>query len=141
MYIAIPSLVLLLTATASFQKSGRLTSLGIANGIIGLLGIALSVIMVLDPTWSFTRAWTLDEIFPVLRLVAWDDVWQISLIVLGIVAIGLAMFQRVVGTAVLGTLLIVVGLTFQLDVSWDYVWPLLVVALGVGLFFRQERRT
>jgi hypothetical protein len=97
--------------------------------------------MVLDPTWSFTRAWTIDEIFPVLRLVDWDDVWQISLIVFGIAAIGLAMFQRVVGAGVMGAVLLVVGLTFQLDVSWDYVWPLFVVALGVGLFFLQERRT
>jgi hypothetical protein len=140
MYLAIPSFMLLLAAGNSILQTRKVTGYAATNALLGLLGIAVSIIMVKDPTWSFTRAWDLDEYFPFLRKISWDPVWQWMLVILGMVSLCVAILQRVVGIGVFGALLIVIGGTFLLDLPWDSVWPLVVVALGAGLLFQLIRK-
>lgn len=140
MYIAIPSAVLIYAAGASFFQAGKITGFSITDAVIGVLGLVISYIMYTDPTWSFTRNTELDRLFPILRQVDWDPVWQWMLVGLGAVALFLAIYKRVVGVGVLGSILVIVGVTFILELRWDYVWPVLLFALGAGLLLQQKMR-
>lgn len=140
MYVAIPSAVLIYAAGASFFQAGRITGFFVTDAVIGVLGIVVSYIMYTDPTWSFTRNTELDRLFPILRQIDWNPVWQWMLVTLGAMALFLAIYNRVVGIGVLGSILAIVGMTFILELHWDYVWPALLFALGAGLLLQQKMR-
>jgi len=139
-YVAIPSLMLLVAAGSALVQGDKGVRYASGNAILGLIGVAVSIIMVVDPTWSFTQAWRFDETFPFLRNVRWDPVWQWALVVLGAVSVVMALLRRAVGIGVIGVILMMVGGTFLLELSWDKVWPLLLVVLGTGLLFQIVRK-
>ena len=133
MYLAIPSLMLVVTGVASILQNHKANAYGITNTALGLLGLAISYVMITDPTWSFIREMELDRYFPVLRRIRWDPVWQWLLVVAGAASILAAALRRTLGFGIFGALLIVVGGTFLLKLHWDAVWPWILVALGAGL--------
>ncbi len=39
-------------------------------------------------------------------------------------------------SGLIGALIVMTGGTFLLNLSWDSVWPLMIVVVGVGLLFQ-----
>lgn len=130
-FLAIPGLVLLWAAFTTYQHAGVFNRRVGAQVIPGAILILLSIIFIIDPTWSFTRGLNFD--IPFLRGINWDRIWPWALIVVGAALLYQAFRSRVVGTGVVGAALVVVGLVFVLNISWDVVWPLIIIALGVWL--------
>jgi hypothetical protein len=132
-FIAIPGIALLWAAFTTHQQAGGFTTLTVIQAILGVAAILLSVIFLVDPQWSFTRSWRIDNVFPFLRDIYWDRIWPWFLILPGAWLLYVAFRQRQLGTGIIGAALVVVGAVFVLSISWDVVWPLAIVALGVGL--------
>lgn len=135
MYPTIFSLTLLVSGLAALGRGNAPTGTAVTNLLVGVVVGAVSVILVVDPTWSFTRHWPFGDRFPFLRGLGWNPVWQWGLVVLGALMAGTALLRGVPGTALFGVLVMMVGGTFLLDLSWDMVWPLMIVVVGVGLLF------
>ncbi|MCC7446760.1 MAG: hypothetical protein IT324_05050 [Anaerolineae bacterium] len=130
-FLAIPGLMLLWAAFTTYQHSRAFNARVGAQVIVGAVLVLLSIIFIFDPTWSFTRGLNID--IPFLRSINWDRVWPWFLIVPGVALLYSAYRSRVLGTGVVGAVLVVIGLVFVLDISWNVVWPLVIVAIGVWL--------
>ena len=130
-FIAIPGLVSLGSAAFTLLDAGKLTSSVVIQAVIGGVLLALSAILIWDPTWSFTRGWRLDRTFPFLRDLG--ALWPWILVVLGAGLVLAAFRQRSWAVGGLGGLLCLVGGVFLLNISWNIVWPLMLAALGVWL--------
>jgi hypothetical protein len=139
-FLAVPGVMLTWSAFVRYQDSGMVDGAAIGEVVIGLLLLVLSAIFVFDPTWSFTRNWKLDQAFPLLRDANWEPIWQWGLVVVGALVAGWGYLRRTTGVMVFGAVLAVVGLVFILNISWDAVWPLALVALGIGVLFANMRR-
>lgn len=137
MYIAIPSVMLLFAAASALLQTSRASSPVMTNGVLGLLGLVLSWILIFDPTWSFTHGWIT---LPFFRGPWWNLVWQWAIVFVGALALGKAIQLRNVGAGIFGVLLLMTGGTFLLNLSWDSVWPLMIVVIGVGLLFQFGRK-
>lgn len=135
MYPAIFSLTLLVSGLAALGRGNAQGGTAATNLLLGVVVGAVSVILVVDPTWSFTHGWPFGNRFPFLRWLGWHPVWQWGLVVLGAIMAGTALLRGVPGTALFGLLVMMVGGTFLLNLSWDMVWPLMIVVVGVGLLF------
>jgi hypothetical protein len=132
-FLVIPGLALLWSALTTYQHTHALRGKAGAQVIAGAVLVLLSVIFVVDPTWSFTRGWTLDTYFPFLRAINWGQLWPWFLIVPGLALLYSAVRNRVAASGIGGAALVVVGLIFLLNISWNAVWPLVIVAFGVWL--------
>jgi len=139
-YIAIPSLMLLFNAGSGLIQGDGGKSAIAGSAILGLLGIVVSIIMVVDPTWSFTQTWRLDETFPFLRSVGWNPVWQWLLVILGVAGLVAAIVRQSVWLGAFGVILMMVGGIFLLNLAWDSVWPVFLVILGIGLLLQIVRK-
>lgn len=135
MFIAIPGLVLLWAAYRGMQTEGRLGGISLLQGFLGIVALLLTLIFIFDPTWSFTRGWRLEDTFPFLRDAAWDALWRWGLLLIGAALLALAYVRRSLPTGIVGGAMAVVGLVFLLNISWNAVWPLAIVALGLGVLF------
>jgi hypothetical protein len=135
-FIAIPGFVILGSGIADYLQTRQLsTGIGALVGF-GLVLLLLSAILVWDPTWSFTRGW--DDRFPFLRDLG--QLWHWLLVLLGVASIYIAYRQQTVTVGVLGGVLCVIGAVFILNISWSFVWPMAIVAVGIWLlFFRNDR--
>lgn len=139
-FLAIPGVMLLYTAFVTIQQAERVTSLALTRLGVGLGLLVLSAIFVFDPTWSFTRNFRLDSVFPFLSDINWDNVWPWFMIVPGIGILFYGIRQRSTGESIVGGVLIVVGLVFIFNISWDLVWPLAIVAVGAALLLSPSRK-
>jgi hypothetical protein len=139
-FIAIPGLVLLGAGALRLRQGGAGSRMATTQLIVGGLCILLSIIFIIDPTWSFTRGWALDRYFPFLSGLNWDRIWPWLLAVPGAAILVSAYQRRSVRAGVAGGALVLVGLVFILNISWDVVWPLAIIAAGVGLLLGGVRR-
>jgi hypothetical protein len=114
--------------------------LSIILGGLGVIALVLTAIFIFDPTWSFTRGWTLFGDWPLFRGVNWDALWRWALVVLGAAFLLVAYRNRSWGIGILGAAVLVVGLVFVLNISWNLVWPLAIVAVGVGMLLYGRAR-
>lgn len=135
-FLAIPGFVALGSATLDFLQTNQFTRRTVAQVISGMILLVLSAIFIWDPTWSFTQDWQLDKTFPFLRNMG--ILWQWMLLTIGIVFLGAAVFQRSTAFGVVGTILCIVGAVFVLNISWNLVWPLFLVGLGVWMLFKRR---
>ncbi|HVO41044.1 MAG TPA: hypothetical protein VMT34_00390 [Aggregatilineales bacterium] len=133
-YIAIPGLVLVGSAASNYYRLGTMTGVVGTQLVMGLIAILLSLIFVFDPTWSFTRGWGNWHI-PILDSIDWGHLWPWFLVVPGAGLVYTGLRQHALGTAVFGGILVVVGGVFIFNISWNAVWPLAIVALGVAVLF------
>lgn len=131
-YIAIPSLVLLFSATLALFKPANLPRAGLNAGL-GVLGLVLSFILTVDPTWSFTHGWIA---LPFFRGAFWNLVWPWAIVLVGASVLGVGVQRRNVSLGVLGALILMTGGTFLLHLSWDSTWPMMIVVLGLGLLLQ-----
>ncbi|MBX3062064.1 MAG: hypothetical protein KF726_03755 [Anaerolineae bacterium] len=135
-FIAIPGIVTLGSAVITYLRVGKLNSSVVTQGVIGVLVLLLSAIFIWDPTWSFTRGWKLDETFPFLRNMG--SIWQWLLVLVGLLLVYFGVARASSTTAVFGLILAAVGGVFILNISWDVVWPLVIVAFGVWLLLTRR---
>ncbi len=140
-YIAIPGLSLIWGAYASYRRTGTANPTAFAELVGGILAVAVATIFLVDPHWSFTqnlfRGWDV----PILNWINWDSVWRWLLVLLGGAVIYNGVRTRHQGWMVFGGILVVVGFVFILNISWNAVWPLAIIAVGVGLLFGNRRST
>lgn len=139
-FIALPGLALIWVGITHYLETRALDGTSTGGVVVGLLLLILSAIFVFDPTWSFTRGWNLEQTFPFLRDANWDLVWQWGLVVVGALLMVAAYLRRNTGVVVFGAVLAIAGLVSILKISWDVVWPLAIVAVGVGVLFSNLRR-
>lgn len=134
-YPAIFSLTLLVSGLVALGRGNAQAGTAATNLLLGVVVGAVSVILFVDPTWSFTRGWPFGDRFPFLRGLGWNPVWQSGLVGLGALMAGTALLRGIPGTALFGVLVMMVGGTFLLNLAWNMVWPLMIVVVGVGLLF------
>lgn len=135
-FLAVPGLLMLYTAFTVYQKEGSVTSPAVVQIVGGLVLLALTLIFIADPTWSFTRNWRVSF----LDGIDWDLIWPWFLIVPGAGVILVAARDRSIEKSIPGIAMVVVGLVFVFNISWDLVWPLAIVAVGVGLLLRSSNK-
>lgn len=139
-FLAIPGVMMLYSALTTYQHDNRVSSSVWTRFIGGLVLLVLTTLFIVDPTWSFTRNWQIDNVFPFLRDINWNLVWPWFLIVPGAGIVLVAVRERSIEKSIPGIAMIIVGAVFIFNISWDLVWPLAIVALGVSLLLRSGRK-
>lgn len=139
-YIAIPGAIMLWAAARVAQRTGKPGRRSILLGGLGIIALILAAVFVFDPTWSFTRRWTIFSDWPVFQAINWNAVWKWALVLLGTAFLVVGERSRSLGTGILGAAVLVVGLVFMFDISWNLVWPLAIVAVGVGMLLYGRSR-
>ncbi len=132
-FIAIPGFVALASALVSYRNARHMQSGVIIQVVFGLALLLLSAILIWDPTWSFTRGWNVNLQSPVLRDLF--NHWPWLLVVLGVASLFVAFRQRAFAVGLVGGIICLVGVVFILNISWNVVWPLAIVAVGFWLLF------
>ncbi len=138
-YIGIPGLSLIWGAYACYRRTGAASPAARAELVGGIVALAVAVIFLIDPHWSFTRNLFRGWDAPILNWINWDSVWRWLLVLIGGAVIYSGVRTRHQGQMVFGSILVVVGFTFILNISWNAVWPLAIVAAGVALLFGNRR--
>lgn len=134
LFIGVPGLVFLGAGVLTFRHHGHMTPMAWVQVVVGLLATVLALIFLIDPTWSFTRDWTL------FKGDFWNTLWPWALVALGVVAFAAGVIRREFATGLLGVLVGIVGLVFIFNISWNVVWPLAIVAVGIGMLSLLFRR-
>ena len=136
LFIGIPGLVFIGAAVVTYRHQGHVTPMAITQAVIGLMGVALALIFIVDPTWSFTRNWTL------FQGTFWDTLWRWALVAVGALVVAVGLMRQGLPTVILGGAIAAVGLVFVLNISWNVVWPFAIIAAGLyilaQLVFRRE---
>lgn len=136
LFIAIPGIVIVGGSVKDYFDAGKLTAPVFWEFLIGAAALVLSAIFVWDPTWSFTRSWS--DTFPFLRNMS--TLWPWLIVAVGAFALYRAYTLRSMRMTVVGLVLCIVGAVFILNISWDAVWPLIIVAAGVYMLFSLGRK-
>jgi hypothetical protein len=82
-FLLIPGLDVLWNGFVNYRQTHSFGGAAGVQLIGGAALVLLSAIFVFDPTWSFTRGWTLFNNFRLFSDINWDVVWPFALIVLG----------------------------------------------------------
>lgn len=127
-FIAIPGLVALVSALVSYRNAGHMQFGVIIQVVFGLALLLLSAIFIWDPTWSFTQGWNVNIQSPFLHDLF--NHWPWLLVVLGAASLFVAL-----AVGLVGGIICLVGAVFILNISWNVVWPLAIVAVGFWLLF------
>ena len=131
-FLLIPGLGLLWSSVAEHQREHQTTGRQIVEAIFGIIMIALTVIFIFDPNWTFLGA--------SFRSSVWDQIWRWGLLVLGAVLFIVGIRSSARGIAVFGAILAIVGAVFIFDINWDYVWPLALIVPGLWLLYNAWRQ-
>jgi len=79
----------------------------------------------------------------------WDEHgWAIFLLGTGVILISKVIIRALVpeyrraigGSLIIGFILLAVGISDMTDWSWDYIWPIILVAIGLSILIRGALR-
>jgi hypothetical protein len=127
LFIGVPGLVFLGASAITVRHQDHITPVAVAQFVFGLLATLVAFSFVVDPTWSFTRDWTL------FRGEFWNVAWRWGLVILGAAIVAAGFSRSSLPTGVFGALVAIVGLVFVFNISWNFVWPVAIIAVGVGI--------
>jgi hypothetical protein len=86
-FLLIPGLDILWSGINNYRQTHSFTGAASVQLIGGVALVLLSAIFVFDPTWSFTRGWTLFSNFRLFSDINWNVIWPFALILLGVWAL------------------------------------------------------
>jgi hypothetical protein len=133
-FLALPGLGLLWNAYTNYRQVRTVNALQVIEVTLGAVLLLLTVIFIVDPTWGFTRGWTL------FSGTFWDQAWPFFLVVPGVLMVAVALLRGWAVIGVLGAVMTIVGGVFVFDIDWNYVWPLALILPGVWWLYNSFRR-
>jgi hypothetical protein len=127
LFIGIPGLVFLEAGIRTVRHQRRLTPMAVFQFALGGIATLIALLFILDPNWEFMQGWTL------FSGGFWDSAWRWIIVLAGAAILVAAFLMRSVLIGVLGAIVIGVGAVFVFDLDWGRIWPLFIVAVGLGV--------
>lgn len=127
LFIGVPGLVFLGAGFLTTRDHGRVTSIALVQFGVGIIGTVLAISFLVDPTWSFTQGWTL------FQGDFWNAAWRWAIVVIGAAFVAGGYLRRSLETMLFGLLVAAVGLIFVFNISWNLVWPVAIIVVGLGV--------